>query len=88
MPAVLCIFHNSSYAGGTQAVLSGLVTRFDVEPWAMLSAFPPMPLPADLRRTCLLALQIAVKVMSLTIHGALLLSWQVVGLTGVQKVPM
>jgi hypothetical protein len=27
----------------------------------MLSAFPPIPLPADLRRTCLLALQTAVK---------------------------
>ena len=49
-------------AGGTDAVLRGLVAGFDRSPWALLKAFPPLPLAPHLRHACLTSLQSAAKV--------------------------
>ena len=55
-------FLNHCSAGGTQAVLSGLIRNFDVLPQTLLDAFPPIPLPSTMRHSCVIALQKAIKV--------------------------
>ena len=43
-------------------MLRGLVASFDSSPWALLKAFPPLPLAPHLRHACLTSLQSAAKV--------------------------
>ena len=42
-------------------MLRGFVHSFETDPSALLGAFPPLPLPAALRHSALVALQAAVK---------------------------
>lgn len=49
-------------AGGTDGILRGLISGFGRSTWALMRAFPPMPLAADLRHTCLTELQATMKV--------------------------
>ncbi|KAK9839324.1 hypothetical protein WJX81_008143 [Elliptochloris bilobata] len=57
--------------GGTEDMLRGFVHSFETDPSAMLGAFAPLPLPAALRHSALVSLQVAVKAAG-ALYGLLL----------------